>query len=264
MVTRDVVTGRVETVKHESVHNCGFVWNTNTMGFVSEAWADRSLILESEFPERVTGTRSTQQLVDTVEKRQMPRIAAVCLFRQNLIQSATMIAMPELMQFGARFDRARDVCVAALTSSHVVCTRAVSRRASFCINQLVFAEAMKLACHFVFDIWIPPWTEIPNAEECRDVATYMERMNDNRLEALNRLSFGQVCLETNAVYKLCAAACLPDICPRVIDIQGHFACKVLGYRVHVFPRGRVQRRQQGCTRDAAAVLNVRGPGSQGS
>ena len=114
VVTRDVVTGRVETVKHESVHNCGFVWNTNTMGFVSEAWADRSLILESEFPERVTGTRSTQQLVDTVEKRQMPRIAAVCLFRQNLIQSATMIAMPELMQFGARFDRARDVCVAAL------------------------------------------------------------------------------------------------------------------------------------------------------
>ncbi|KAJ7984342.1 hypothetical protein DPEC_G00361530 [Dallia pectoralis] len=35
--------------------------------------------------------------------------------------------------------------------------------------------------------------------------------------------------ETNAVYKLCTAACLPDACPRVVYIQGHFAW-VLGSR----------------------------------
>ncbi|KAJ8009796.1 hypothetical protein DPEC_G00067930 [Dallia pectoralis] len=25
---------------------------------------------------------------------------------------------------------------------------------------------MKLACHFVFDVWIPPWTKIPNMKDC--------------------------------------------------------------------------------------------------
>lgn len=229
VVTRDMSSGKVDTVKYHAVHNCGFVWNTNTMGFVSDAWADRCLIMESEFPEHVTLTRSTNQIQDTVVKLKMDRIAAVCLYRQNLIQSATMIAESEMMQFSVRFDTSRDACLAALYASHIVCTGVVSRRVSFCINQLVFAEAMKLACHFVFDIWIPPWTEIPDENDCPDLRGYMRQMNKNRLKALNQLSFGQICLETNAVYKLCTAACLPDICPRAVDIQGHFACKVLGY-----------------------------------
>lgn len=229
VVTRDSSSGKVDTVKYQSVHNCGFVWNTNTLGFVSEAWADRCLIMESEFPERLTRTRSTKQMQDTVERKSMDHIATKCLYRQNLIQSATMIAESEIMQFSVRFDKARDACVAALYASHIVCTGVVSRRVSFCINQLVFAEAMKLACHFVFDVWIPPWTEIPREEECPDLKCYMKRMNENRLRALNKLTFGQICLETNAVYKLCAAACLPDLCPRVLDVQGRFACKALGY-----------------------------------
>lgn len=229
VVTRDMSSGKVDTVKYHAVHNCGFVWNTNTMGFMSDAWADRCLIMESEFPEHVTRTRSTNQIQDTVVKLKMDRIAAVCLYRQNLIQSATMIAESEIMQFGARFDTSRDACLAALYASHIVCTGVISRRVSFCINQLVFAEAMKLACHFVFDIWIPPWTEIPDVKDYPHLGGYMKQMNGNRLKALNQLSFGQICLETNAVYKLCTSACLPDICPRAVDIQGHFACKVLGY-----------------------------------
>ncbi|KAK2856672.1 hypothetical protein Q5P01_005407 [Channa striata] len=112
---------------------------------------------------------------------------------------------------------------------HIVCTGAASRRVSFCINQLVFAEAMKLACHFVFDVWVPPWTEVPHEKAFPDLRSFMAQLNSNRLEALDKLSFGQICLETNAAYKLCAAACLPDICPRVVDIQGRFACKALGY-----------------------------------
>lgn len=175
------------------------------MGFVSDAWADRCLIMESEFPEHVTRTRSTNQIQDTVVKLKMDRIAAVCLYRQNLIQSATMIAESEIMQFGARFDTSRDACLAALYASHIVCTGVISRRVSFCINQLVFAEAMKLACHFVFDIWIPPWTEIPDVKDYPHLGGYMKQMNGNRLKALNQLSFGQICLETNAVYKLCTS-----------------------------------------------------------
>ncbi|KAK2832720.1 hypothetical protein Q5P01_016609 [Channa striata] len=159
----------------------------------------------------------------------MDRLAPACLYRQNLIQSATMIAESEIMQFGRRFDAARDACVTALYSSHIVCTGAASRRVSFCINQLVFAEAMKLACHFVFDVWVPPWTEVPDGKAFPDLRSFMAQLNSNRLEALDKLSFGQICLETNAAYKLCAAACLPDICPRVVDIQGRFACKALGY-----------------------------------
>ncbi|KAK2836053.1 hypothetical protein Q5P01_016537 [Channa striata] len=125
--------------------------------------------------------------------------------------------------------RARDACVDGLYSSHIVCTGAASRRVSFCINQLVFAEAMKLACHFVFDVWVPLWTEVPDEKAFPDLRSFMAQLNSNRLEALDKLSFGQICLETNAAYKLCAAACLPDICPRVVDIQGRFACKALGY-----------------------------------
>ena len=227
--TRDANSGKMDTIKYEAVHNCGFVWNTNTMGFVSDAWADRSVIMESEFPDRATRTRSTKQIQDTVEKYKMEHIATVCLYRQNLIQSATMIAESSIMQFGERFDKARDACLAALFASHIVCTGPFSRRVSFCVNQLVFAEAMKLACHFVFDIWIPPWTVIPDAKRHPDLRSFMARMNKNRLKALDKLSFGQICLETNAVYKLCVAACLPDICPRAVDIQGRFACKVLGY-----------------------------------
>ncbi|KAK2812863.1 hypothetical protein Q5P01_000940 [Channa striata] len=229
VVSRDANSGKVDTVKYHAVHNCGFVWNTNTLGFVSDAWADRCVIMESEFPTHVTRTRSSKQLQDTVERLKMDRLAAACLYRQNLIQSATMIAESEIMQFGRRFDAARDACVTALYSSHIVCTGAASRRVSFCINQLVFAEAMKLACHFVFDVWVPPWTEVPDEKAFPDLRSFMAQLNSNRLEALDKLSFGQICLETNAAYKLCAAACLPDICPRVVDIQGRFACKALGY-----------------------------------
>lgn len=126
------------------------------MGFMSDAWADRCLIMESEHPKEVSRTRSTVQIRDVVEKRKMDRIAALCLYRQNLIQSATMIADSEVVQFGVRFDSARDACVAAFYETHIECAGMVGRRVAFCINQLVFAEAMKLACHFVFDIWIPP------------------------------------------------------------------------------------------------------------
>nr|BBA49170.1 hypothetical protein ORF56-like [Oryzias latipes] len=228
VVGKDACSGKVDTVRYHAVHNCGFVWNTNTLGFVSDAWADRCVIMESEFSAHVTRTRSSKQLQDTVEKRSMDKVAAVCLYRQNLVQSATMIAESEIMQFDRRFDAARDACVEAMYASHVVCAGALSRRVSFCINQLVFAEAMKLACHFVFDVWVPPWTEVPDEGSFPDLRGFWTQLNRNRLRALDRLSFGQICLETNAAFKLCAAACLPDICPRVLDAQGRFACKALG------------------------------------
>lgn len=236
VVSRDMETGKVDTIKYRSVHNCGFVWNTNTMGFVSEAWADRCVVMNSEFPQHITRTRGTKQIKDTIQQRSMSEITALCLYRQNLIQSATMIAESQIMQFSHRFDRARHACVKAFNGSHIVCSGSESRRVDFCINQLVFAEGMKLACHFVFDVWIPPWTEIPDERDSPDIQSYMHQLNANRLVALNRLTFGQLCVETNAVYKLCAAACLADICPRVVDNQGHFACKVLGYvlrQIHV-------------------------------
>lgn len=140
-----------------------------------------------------------------------------------------MIAESEVMQFGPGFDKARDACMSAFYATHITCAGLVGRRVAFCINQLVFSEAMKMACHFVFDIWIPPWTKIPDSRDYPDGDAYMKKLNGNRLRALNKLSFGQICLESNAVYKLRTAACLPDICPRALDSQGRFACKVLGY-----------------------------------
>lgn len=86
VVTRDPNNGKVDTVKYQAVHNCGFVWNTNTMGFVNAAWADWYLIMESEFPECMTRTRSTKQIQDTVDECQMHHIAKVCLYRQNLMR----------------------------------------------------------------------------------------------------------------------------------------------------------------------------------
>ncbi|MEQ2176356.1 hypothetical protein GOODEAATRI_027111 [Goodea atripinnis] len=37
VVTRDASRGKVETVKFEAAQNCGFLWNTNNLGFVSDA-----------------------------------------------------------------------------------------------------------------------------------------------------------------------------------------------------------------------------------
>ena len=232
VVMRDPANGSMDTVRINAVNNCGFVWNTNTMDFVSRAWADRSLVMESEFPRPIMCTRSTKQILDTVERCSMDEVVPVCLYRQNLIQSATMIAESEIAQFTERFDKARNACLAALRASHILCVGGTtSHRLSFCINQLVYAEALKLACHFVFDIWIPPWTTVPNRRSesgtHRTIKSFMTQLNKNRLAALNKLSFGQICLETNSVYKLCTAACLPDIVPRVVDTQGRFACETL-------------------------------------
>ncbi|MEQ2202081.1 hypothetical protein XENOCAPTIV_023725, partial [Xenoophorus captivus] len=110
----------------------------------------------------VSCTCSTNQMQDLIEKRRMSEIASVCLYRKNLVQSVTMITDSVMMQFGARFDIVRDACMTALYASHNVCRGAMSRRISLCINQLVFAEVMKLGCGFVFDTWIPLWTEAPD------------------------------------------------------------------------------------------------------
>ncbi|KAK5618697.1 hypothetical protein CRENBAI_013491 [Crenichthys baileyi] len=116
----------------------------------------------SEFPQCMKRTCSTNQMQDLIEKCCMNEMASDCLYRQNLVQSATMIADSETMQFGVRFNIVRDACMTALYVSHIVCRGAMSRRVSFCINQLVFTEVMKLTSEFVFDIWIPLWTEGPD------------------------------------------------------------------------------------------------------
>lgn len=229
VVTRNVATGRSDTVSYQAVHNCGFVWNTNTMGFVSDAWADRCLTMESEYSNDLPRTRSTKQLMDVVERERMDRVAQICLYRQNLVQCATMIANADAMLFTARYDVARQHCLDAIRKTHVVCEGVVARRVEGRINQLVYAEAMKLACHFVFDMWIPPWTDLPSPTDFADYADYARSANESRLRALDALTFGQVALEVNVVYKLCVAACLPDICPRVLDTQARFVCKILGY-----------------------------------
>lgn len=135
-----------------------------------------------------------------------------------------------------RYDVARQHCLDAIRKTHVVCEGVVARRVEGRINQLVYAEAMKLACHFIFDLWIPPWTIVPAPADFADYADYAAAVNASRLRALDELTFGQVTLEVNAVYKLCVAACLPDICPRVLDMQARFVCKILGHvlaQIHV-------------------------------
>lgn len=84
-MTKDAMTGKINTVKYQAVHNCGFVWNTNTMGFVSDAWADRCLIMESEFPRDVTQTQSTIQIRDVVENHKMDRSAVVVQTEPNTV-----------------------------------------------------------------------------------------------------------------------------------------------------------------------------------
>ncbi|KAK5610235.1 hypothetical protein CRENBAI_008722 [Crenichthys baileyi] len=155
VVTRDASSGKVETVKFEAEQNCGFLWNTNTLG--------------------------TNQMQDVIKKRRMSEIASVCLYRQNLVQSAAMIADFDMMQYGARFDIVRDACMTALYASYITCRGVMSRRVLLCINQLVFAEAMKLGCGFVFDTWIPPWTEAPAVNANPDLTSYMPQLSENRL-----------------------------------------------------------------------------------
>ncbi|KAJ8332471.1 hypothetical protein SKAU_G00426440 [Synaphobranchus kaupii] len=111
-----------------------------------------------------------------------------------------MIYYPKLMQFGDRFDKARNACVEVLYSTHVLHSGYTTQWVLGCINQLMFSEAMKLACHFVFDVY-PPWTEAPSFDECPTLLSFAWKIDANRLR----------------------------------DKQARFACEVLGYMLTQIP-----------------------------
>ena len=237
VVSINQATGTLETSKVISVHNCGFVLTTNTLQQTSPGWLDRSHLMTSEHTASSQRTRSFQDLINTVEKGKMDQIAATCLFRQNLVQCTNMISHPNLLQFSDSFDKARTSCIKVMKSKVILHNgkrTGDSQRMLGIINQMVFAEAMKLACHFVFDLWVPPWTRVTKGRSRSGGAVYnesrfLQELDNARITALDKLSFGQVCLEVGAVFKLCSAACLPDMLPKVIDSQAHFACQTLAY-----------------------------------
>lgn len=260
-VSLSQATGSHETSKVTSVQNCGIVWTSNSLDHTSPAWLDRCLVMTSEYTASSQRTRSFQDLITTVQSEKMDQIAAICLFRQNLVQCANMISHPNLMQFSEAFDKARTTCIQVMRSRFILNIGkrgADNQRMLGIVNQMVFSEAMKLACHFVFDLWVPPWTMVTegrsrSGEEFSETR-FLEELQKARMIALDKLSFGQVCLEVAAVFKLCSAACLPDLLPKVIDNQAHFACQILAYVLK-------QVHSQGClvvSRTKAGHIQVAG------
>ena len=236
VVSLNPATAALETSRVISVHNCGFVYTTNTLEQTSPGWLDRSLLMTTEHTSSSQRTISFQDLITTIQQRKLDKIAACCLFRQNLVQCTNMICHPDLLQFSPAFDKARASCINVMKSKFILRSgkrNGNSQRMLGIISQMVFAEAMKLACHFVFDLWVPPWTKVPSGRsesgEEFSQRRFLEELENARIIALDKLSFGQVCLEVGAVFKLCSAACLPDVLPRVIDCHAHFACQVLSY-----------------------------------
>ena len=105
-VTRDVSTGKEDTIKYNNeVHNCGFVWNTNTMGFVSDVWADGCMIMESEFPDHVTRTHSTKQVKSTKLKLDILPVTATSSTRVSTRDAEEFddndVPMPHTLHSGA-------------------------------------------------------------------------------------------------------------------------------------------------------------------
>ncbi|KAK2810142.1 hypothetical protein Q5P01_000431 [Channa striata] len=147
-VSRDANSGKVDTASI-TPHNRAS-WNTNTLGFVSDAAADRRVIMESEFPTHDANTQlqAASGHRGETENGQAGRRAPVQAEPDSVSHDDSRVRDHAVRR---RFDAPGRAARRPSTPVTSRCTGPRVGRVSFCINQLVFAEAMKLACHFVFD-----------------------------------------------------------------------------------------------------------------
>lgn len=219
--------------QHLAIHNTGFVWNTNSMSIFTNAVKDRALVLRSTVgsdPKALTSTVSDLSLTTICAEKGMRDIAAKLLCRQNVFQTLAYLFAPQyffpLPEHDAVFRSARN----RLLKRYPVIYEGGSGerntsigRESAVVRDLAFSNAAALACHAVYDLWIPPWTPIRKPRRNETTKAYVEDLNERRVRAVSMLSPTELLLECLMSYHLFYPGCMVEAMPTVLSQNVMFA-----------------------------------------
>ncbi|UMM52713.1 protein Allo56 [Lake sturgeon herpesvirus] len=202
------VGGRLVTQKRIAVHNCGFVWNTNSLNIFSEAVRDRTVVLGSEPVSAFSVCPGSLGAV--CDARGLTELATRCAARQLYFQTAVYLVYPGL--FDAEeihdrvYERARQVFMRLFPT---VCdnTKGRGRNATF---DMAFDRAAFLTCMKVCDLWIPPWTPLRRPLEGESLGDYSRDVNERRLRMTRALRPLDFVLECAMVYPEMAVGCVTE------------------------------------------------------
>nr|WAS29280.1 protein Allo56 [Lake sturgeon herpesvirus] len=202
------VGGRLVTQKRIAVHNCGFVWNTNSLNIFSEAVRDRTVVLGSE---PVSTFSVCPGSLGAVCKAQgLTELATRCAARQLYFQTAVYLVYPGLLDaeeiHDQVYERSRQVFMRLFPT---VCdnTKGRGRNATF---DMAFDRAAFLTCMKVCDLWIPPWTPLRPPLEGESLGDYSQDVNDRRLRMVRALRPLDFVLECAMVYPEMAVGCIVE------------------------------------------------------
>nr|UKB92880.1 protein Allo56 [Acipenserid herpesvirus 1]WJJ61001.1 Allo56 [Acipenserid herpesvirus 1] len=202
------VGGRLVTQKRIAVHNCGFVWNTNSLNIFSEAVRDRTVVLGSEPVS--TFSVCPGSLGDICKSQGLTELATRCAARQLYFQTALYLVYPGVLDadeiYDQVYERAREVFMRLFPT---VCdnTKGRGRNATF---DMAFDRAAFLTCMQVCDIWIPPWTPLRAPLEGESLQEYSVDVNNRRLRMVRTLRPLDFVLECAMVYPEMAVGCIVE------------------------------------------------------
>lgn len=189
---------------HISVHNTGFIWNTNTLQSFSDAWTDRCLILGPEKVKKAFNPTGESFLKEKVQESGADEIVKILFLRQHLIQSLIFtltnesIIMPEHNMFLGKITEIFKKSYPAIQTNG---GGSVGRDCYKLIDMAV-GDSLKLALTAVLDLWIPPWTKIPPSATGETVETFYQNLHTARNEAMKKMDLSDMILEVLAQQQL--------------------------------------------------------------
>lgn len=205
VVENDKTTCKNVTRTILSVHNIGFIWNTNTLSHISEAWQDRSVVLgneptDTDTPFTCVGVSALQTKVVDMK---YDKICERLFLRQHFIQTIIYILTPH----GSATKLHMDFLHTLLTLIHnryptVTDSKGSLLREQFKILDIAIGDALKNAIISVFDLWIPPWTDVPDILENETVQKYMSRLHRARYHAMAFMDWPQITIECLAAMQV--------------------------------------------------------------
>lgn len=216
-----------ETVRVCSVQNAGFIWSTNTLELMSNAWLDRSLILGSEYGPLIRRSMSSSTIQHQVKAKKLNVLCKTMLYRQNLAQTAIVMCDSQCLHITKKNMTVVETIMSAFSKRFPLLATSdrPANRNAVKLDYLIFMEGMKQACNIAFDLWIPPWTVLPSMTGVSDHRTYMKLLNAARFRALSLVPLDRLTIDVLVFYKLMYPTVLIDHAPKVLGID--VASKVL-------------------------------------
>uniref|UniRef100_A0AB33V6L7 Core protein n=1 Tax=Latid herpesvirus 1 TaxID=3096545 RepID=A0AB33V6L7_9VIRU len=181
-----------------SIQNTGFIWNTNTLAPFGGALKDRSLILGPEPLTRAI-TKGGLEITKRVADAGLGELAKKLFLRQHLIQTIIYTLTDDVGVHQQHVGFLRKVIgVFEATYPSFKQSQGSLMRDDFKILEMALADALRLALSTVLDLWIPPWTEIPEEQPGETVGQFMDRLNVARLVAVGDMTLSSIVVETVA------------------------------------------------------------------